>query len=310
MSRQASPTRSATRRAAAGSPSTKRRDVDDGHVHERHDAGTSLVAEAGGDGRRAERRRDRRRVARRRRADRVAGPCRGHAPALEHVAAVGDGEAQLGVLVDEQERASRVAQDGQLVEDLLDELRGEPERGLVEQQDARARHETAGEREHLLLASGEEPRARIGALAEARKALEHRLDVGGDVVVAAQERAEAQVVAHAQVGEDQAALRHQHEAGAHAIGRVERCHLGAEELNAAALGPEQAGQRGHQRRLAGAVGAEHRHHLAVAHVEIQARQHGRAAVAGDESGHVQRDAHGRRPTPARGRARPLSRSPR
>ena len=62
-------------------------------------------------------------------------------------------------------------------EQVVDDLRREAERRLVEQQDARPRHQAAGDRQHLLLAAREQARALVQPLAQARKALQHRLDV-------------------------------------------------------------------------------------------------------------------------------------
>ena len=60
-----------------------------------------------------------------------------------------------GVLLDEQDGGALLVDLGDDREDLRDEHRGEPHRRLVEQQHARARHERAADREHLLLATGE-----------------------------------------------------------------------------------------------------------------------------------------------------------
>src|SRR5260370_10488668 len=64
-------------------------------------------------------------------------------------------------------------------EDLLDQDRGEAERGLVEQQQARARHERAGNGEHLLLATRKRAAALMQALLEAREQREHALEILG-----------------------------------------------------------------------------------------------------------------------------------
>ena len=61
--------------------------------------------------------------------------------------------------------------------------RRQAQRGLVEQQDARARHQAARDGQHLLLAAGQQPGAAVEALAQAREALEQRVDLGRDVAV-------------------------------------------------------------------------------------------------------------------------------
>ena len=61
----------------------------------------------------------------------------------------------VGVLLDQKHRHAvalvEVADD---LEDLLDDERREAERWLVEQEQARAAHQGAGDGEHLLLAAG------------------------------------------------------------------------------------------------------------------------------------------------------------
>ena len=53
----------------------------------------------------------------------------------------------------------------------------------------------------------------------------------------------------------------------------------------------QTGDGPHQRGLAGAVGAEHRHHLAVAHIEVDAEEDLDAVVAGIERADHEEMAH-------------------
>src|ERR671925_586197 len=76
-------------------------------------------------------------------------------PRLEHVAVVGDGEGLVGVLLDQQHRGAAgvdLADDG---EDLLDQHRGQPQGGLVQQHEGRLGHEASADRQHLLLAAAE-----------------------------------------------------------------------------------------------------------------------------------------------------------
>src|SRR6267143_821790 len=95
----------------------------------------------------------------------------GDAALLEHVGARGDLERERRVLLDEEHRdAARV--------DPLDHVehgehyrRGETERGLVEQEQARLRHERTPDREHLLLAPGERARRLLEPLAQDGKYL-------------------------------------------------------------------------------------------------------------------------------------------
>src|SRR4051812_41523597 len=74
------------------------------------------------------------------------------APGFDDVAAVRDRERAMGVLLDEQRGHAELAveplDDGK---HLVDQPRREPERWLVEEQQARPGHERAPDREHLLL---------------------------------------------------------------------------------------------------------------------------------------------------------------
>ena len=88
----------------------------------------------------------------------------------EHVAAVGDRQGELDVLLDEHDAAAALlrvaAHDG---EQPLDDHRGEAEAELVEEQERRASGERPPDREHLLLAAGEEAAAPVAKLGERRE---------------------------------------------------------------------------------------------------------------------------------------------
>jgi len=90
----------------------------------------------------------------------------------------------------------------------LHQRRGEAQRRLVEEQQAGAGHQGAGDRQHLLLAARKRSGHLPGALLQARKEREAALHVLRDALdVAPQEGAELQVLGDGQVGKDAAALR-------------------------------------------------------------------------------------------------------
>ena len=98
-------------------------------------------------------------------------------------------------------------------EQLLAHQRREAERGLVEQQDLRLRHQRPADRQHLLLAAAHGARELAHALAEARKQGQTRSRLAASCARARRGiGAEQQVLAHAEVGEDAAVLRHQRQA--------------------------------------------------------------------------------------------------
>ena len=93
-------------------------------------------------------------------------------------------------------------------------------------------------------------------------------------------RLEAQVVGHAEGGEDPPALGHVADAGlGQLVGRVPG-HVGAVEEDPARARPEQPRHHPEQCRLAGAVRAEQGDHRTVGHDEIHVLEHGACAVAG------------------------------
>ena len=171
---------------------------------------------------------------------------------------------------------------GQHVEQFVDHRRREAQRRLVEQQDARLRHQAARDGEHLLLAAGEQPGAARQPFAQAREALQQRLDLGFAIDIPPRVCAEHDVVAHGQFGKHLAAFRHQRDAARGDPMRGQLLDPLVVEHDRARHRPQQAGHRAHRRRLAGAVGAEQRHHLAGLHRERHLFEHRRRAIAGAE----------------------------
>ena len=99
-----------------------------------------------------------------------------------------------------------------------------------------------------------------------------------DLVVAAGEGAELQILDRRHVGDDAAALHHLEDAAADDLVGIDAVDALAVEHDLAAddfavLGLEQARDRLQRRRLAGAVGAEQRHDRALRHLEAEAAQH-------------------------------------
>ena len=197
---------------------------------------------------------------------------------LEHDGLVGDAERHRGVLLDEHDGHA-------LAVDLLDHLgelgddpRRETQRRLVEQQHARRGHQRAADREHLLLAAGQQAGALARALAEDREQLGHAGPRAlARRLVARRQPAGAQVLLHRQVREDAPALRHVHEPAARDPRRVHADEAAARELDRAAgdraaLRRERPGDRPQQRALTGAVAAEHGDDRALGHLERDAPQ--------------------------------------
>src|SRR5712691_3614864 len=176
----------------------------------------------------------------------------GDAALLEHVGARGDLERERRVLLDEQNGdAARV--------DLLDHAehsehyrRGETERGLIEQEQARLRHERAPDREHLLLAAGERARRLLEPLAQDGK---YRADpferFGTPRARRAPVAAELEVLAHAHSGKEPPPLGHDGDAFTAERVAWQLRELAAIEPQRAGLDAVQAGDRVDERGFAG-----------------------------------------------------------
>ena len=89
----------------------------------------------------------------------------------------------------------------------LDYQRREAERRLVEQDELRARHQRPGDREHLLLAAAHAAGLLVAPLLQPGEGRVPTVDVGRDLAVAAQVRADAQVLVDGEVDDRAAALR-------------------------------------------------------------------------------------------------------
>src|SRR3989454_3646388 len=102
-------------------------------------------------------------------------PAEDDATGLHHVAAVGHPEGKVRVLLDHEHRGTAPPDVGDDLEGRLHQGRCEAERGLVEQDQPRPRHQRAGDREHLLLAARERARHLPPPISEDR-------ELGGDAL--------------------------------------------------------------------------------------------------------------------------------
>src|SRR6185503_2908182 len=125
-----------------------------------------------------------------------------------HVAAVGELERVIGVLLDQEDREAFLGielADG--VEDLAHDQRRQTKRRLVEQQKPRPAHQRARDRQHLLLATRQRAAALAKPLLEARKQAEHARKVALELGRLGDGRAHLQVFQHCHAREDAAPLR-------------------------------------------------------------------------------------------------------
>jgi hypothetical protein len=205
---------------------------------------------------------------------------------LQNISAIGEGQRLRDVLLDEHDgQPFLLVEAADDREDLGDDEGREAERGLVEHDEARLTHQAARDREHLLLAArqrsgrlspplGEAREERIGALELATRFAARALD----------DRAHLEVLEHAHVGEDLAALGDLADAElADAMALVAGDVL-ALEADRAARRALHASDCADQRGLAGAVGPDDRDDLALGDVERDAVERLRVAVEEVEIG--------------------------
>src|SRR5437879_7228027 len=128
---------------------------------------------------------------------------------LEDVVSVGDPRQRGHVLVDQQDRLPARLEVDQAAPDLRPDERREPLRCLVEDEQARVRHERAPDREHLLLAAREGPAEDALATGEPGREGADLLDRPRVPVAAAVRRGRDKILAHGEVREDLAASGHE-----------------------------------------------------------------------------------------------------
>lgn len=122
---------------------------------------------------------------------------------LKDVGVVGDFEGFFGVLLDQEDGVAFLMDLLDDVEDFLNQNRGEAQGGLVEHEDFRLDHQSAGHGQHLLFTAGERSGFLPGTFAQNREELEGMVDAFVDgVFVIDRVGAEHQVFAHTEVGED------------------------------------------------------------------------------------------------------------
>ena len=123
----------------------------------------------------------------------------------ENIAAVGDAQRGLGVLLDHEHGNVPFGEPPEIGKNLGDDLRREPCRRLIEQDDAGIRHQRAGDRQHLPLTARQHARLLAAFGREVGKGIEGTREAvgqpGRDGVAA-----DDQVLLHGQRREDIAGL--------------------------------------------------------------------------------------------------------
>src|SRR5215472_6357869 len=207
------------------------------------------------------------------------GPLADHPPALEDVGAPGETKGGAHVLLDEEDGDAGPVDRRQGLEDRFYYSRSQAQGWLVEHEQARRRHQGAGERDHLLLTarqrSGELAAALVEGGEEPVHALEARLLHGAR---ARREGAEREILLDGHLAEETAPLGDEGQAVLHDLVRMEREKIARVPADRARPRLEQPGDTLEQRALPGAVGADERDDLAGGHVEGRVREGGEIAV--------------------------------
>ena len=218
------------------------------------------------------------------------------------------------VLLDEEDRHAVAVDRREVGEDGRDDDGRQPERGLVEHEEPRARHQRAPDRGHLLLAARERPGELPAALGQEREEREHALErLPPQAPALGAARAQLEVLEHGHRGEELAALRHVGDPARHDGRGRQPADPPALELDGAAAQREEAADRAERRRLARAVRADQRDDLALADLERDAADGGHVAVPRLEPLKPEQRRHSRlpdTPRPPSGRWRPPRAAPR
>ena len=185
-------------------------------------------------------------------------------PTSKQISPLAAGQRLGYILFGQQHRRAARHDRSNALQHLVDQLGCEPQRRFIEQQESRAPHERASDRQHLLLTAGELPAERRAALGEHRKQLkgvvhERRAAAGrtGD--------RHLQILAHGQAGKHPPPLGTVAEPEMGASFRTHVRQRLAGEADAARGRSEESHDRLEQRRLAGAVRANQRNRFAGVH---------------------------------------------
>src|SRR2546423_3470659 len=196
---------------------------------------------------------------------------------VHHEHAPSDLRGEAEVLLDEQDRESGRAQPLKDIADLLDELRREPLRGLVEEKHGGVSDKRACDREHLLLPAGQLVASHRATAGEDREELHH---LGLVPAIRDRPRGDGDVLADAQIAEDAPALRNERDARARDPVWRRAGEVGPAHRDAPASGSDETGDRRDRRGLPRAVAADERDGFPSGDLEIDALQHVAFAVVG------------------------------
>ena len=186
----------------------------------------------------------------------------------------GGAEGARCVLLHQEDRRPRPGEAMNDVEDLICDQGREAQAGLVQEEQARARHEGPPDGHHLLLAPRERGRGLRGPLAKLREPPEDLLDPTPQLGLAglSGHGPQHEVLPHAEVAEHLPPFRGQgHPERGHARGRLPRDVLSRKQ-DAPAGRRDDARNGLQEARLSRTVGSHDRHRLPLGDVEVDAEE--------------------------------------
>jgi hypothetical protein len=193
----------------------------------------------------------------------------------QDVAPIGDLQRQVHVLLHQQHAGSVAGGGGpDRREQPVYDNRGQAQAHLVEHQQLRPAAERPRDRQHLLLAAGQQPGLASAQLAECREVTERGVHLG-----LATQAVQPEVLGDRQAEEDPAVVRDVRETTPCPRGRGHPREVGAVQPDRAAGRLQQSRYRPQRGGLAGAVGTEERDDLAAADGQRQVA-HDRRTVIG------------------------------
>src|SRR5918994_1155715 len=190
-----------------------------------------------------------------------------HPPAFESDGPIGEGEREVEMVIDENDR-DLVPKPVEALEQLLDYRRGKALEGFVEEERADVSGERPRDCYHLLLTAGQEVRRSVEALADAGKILEYFFEApahaGAGLTL---EAAEFEVLSDSHAGKEAASLRDVADAESSNLRRGPAGDVLPVQLDRPRRGRSDADQGLEEGRLACTVTAEQRYNFVLAYVQ-------------------------------------------
>jgi hypothetical protein len=199
----------------------------------------------------------------------------------DHVGGVGDPERHPDMLLDEQHAEVQLARDRpDDRQQPFDDHRREAHAELVDHQQGRAGQQRPADREHLLLAAGQQPGIAFDEAAQFGQVVEDGVDVGARTT-----GREHEVLPHRQAAEQAPRLGHVGESATCSQVRPAHRRGPTHDQDLTGQRGKQPGDRIEDCGLAGAVGPQEGDHLAPRDGQVDVADDGQAAVPGVQPSH-------------------------